>query len=642
MANVNRLNRSGPLSFSELTLGSPYTSISDLLGNIESAPTQNVSVSASLSLLRSWTGDPIDNIKKLYGVGTGLVSYNDVADAKLSEFYGANYLSASVKPNGSGRWDVKIWPDSVVYNSNYLTQETSSRVYRYSVYSKPNPPNIGTPFVKQSAYVKSNVAEQSVVNLTSDRIYKVVLKDVVSNAFTSSFFTGSCEVSAGSVGSNVYLDSGTQGNISAAKDQMIATAGASSLNQDRKSDVIQIAKILATFVDQPNTLSLTGYVRNTTSTTSWPAGGTRSFDFEGFISRIVQGGNYYAGLVTCSGGNPFGSAQPATYQYGIDQVYTTSGQSSMVIFALAPVSSISGCSALPTDAISNIVVTQNCFSPAQTINPLVTTADVNFTGSAIFVNPSTNAHSATYTLNADWINTVNNKSLYTGNQQLLPEFSPSTFTLSVGQSKKVTYAFGKNYWHNAIQSSSFSTRGSFTAVFSGGATLVGYITSTMDKNVCMGSGGASGGGGGGGGGGGCPAAWQLMETKELGFIPAREIVVGMHLRDPQIDVWNRVNVAYISRAPIYRTIIDGVAFDVDNSHKWPVGNDIWTQVVDIKPGDTLEGVDNKKLFVNDNYLLFEDAEYMHLNCDNHRFVMGSGVVGHNATSGKTGMNIQKF
>jgi len=531
-------------------------------------------------------------------------------------------LSASIKPNGSGRWDVKIWPDSVVYNSNYLTQETSSRVYRYSVYSKPL---TGTSFVKQSAYVKSNVAEQSVVNLTSDRIYKVVLKDVVSNAFTSSFFTGSCGVPAGSVGSNVYLDSGTTTTIAAARDAIIAGISKSGLDSNRQSDVIQIAKILANFVDQPNTLSLTGYVRNATSTTSWPAGGTRSFDFEGFISRIVQGGNYYAGLVTCSGGNSFVGNPATTYQYGIDQVYTTSGQSSMVIFALAPVSSISGCSALPTDAISNIVVTQNCFSPAQTINPLVTTADVNFTGSAIFVNPSTNAHSATYTLNADWINTVNNKSLYDGNQQLLPAFSPSTFTLSVGQSKKVTYAFGKNYWHNAIQSSSFSTRGSFTAVFSGGATLVGYITSTMDKNVCMGSGGQ-------GGGGGCPAAWQLMETKERGFIPAREIVVGMHLRDPQIGVWNRVNVAYVSRAPIYRTIIDGVAFDVDNSHKWPVGNDTWKQVVDIKPGDTLEGVNNKTLFVNDNYLLLKDAEYMHLNCDNHRFVMGSDVIGHNGSA----------
>lgn len=634
MANINRLNRSGPLSFSELTLGSPYTSISDLLGNIESVPTQNVSVSASLSLLRSWTGNPIDNIKTLYGVGTGLVSYDDVADAKLSEFYGANYLSASVKPNGSGRWDVKIWPDSVVYNSNYLTQETSSRVYRYSVYSKPL---TGTSFVKQSAYVKSNVAEQSVVNLTSDRIYKVVLKDVVSNAFTSSFFTGSCGVPAGSVGSNVYLDSGTTTTIAAARDAIIAGISKSGLDSNRQSDVIQIAKILANFVDQPNTLSLTGYVRNATSTTSWPAGGTRSFDFEGFISRIVQGGNYYAGLVTCSGGNSFVGNPATTYQYGIDQVYTTPGQSSMVIFALAPVSSISGCSALPTDAISNIVVTQNCFSPAQTINPLVTTADVNFTGSAIFVNPSTNAHSATYTLNADWINTVNNKSLYTGNQQLLPAFSPSTFTLSVGQSKKVAYAFGENYWHNAIQSSSFSTRGSFTAVFSGGATLVGYITSTMDKNVCMGSGGD-------GGSGGCPAAWQLMETKERGFIPAKEIVVGMHLRDPQIGVWNRVNVAYISRAPIYRTIIDGVAFDVDNSHKWPVGDDIWKQVVDIKPGDTLEGVDNKPLFVNDNYLLLDDAEYMHLNCDNHRFVMGSDVIGHNGgvNGGDPELNIKKF
>jgi len=65
-------------------------------------------------------------------------------------------------------------------------------------------------------------------------------------------------------------------------------------------------------------------------------------------------------------------------------------------------------------------------------------------------------------------------------------------------------------------------------------------------------------------------------------------------------------------------------------------------VVDIKPSDTLEGVNNRTLFVNDNYLLLEDAEYMHLNCDNHRFVMGSDVIGHNASFAGTGMVIKKF
>ena len=55
-------------------------------------------------------------------------------------------------------------------------------------------------------------------------------------------------------------------------------------------------------------------------------------------------------------------------------------------------------------------------------------------------------------------------------------------------------------------------------------------------------------------------------------------------------------------------------------------------MVDIKPDDTLECVNNRTLFVNDNYLLLEDVEYMHLNCDNHGFVMGSDVIGHNGST----------
>jgi len=120
-----------------------------------------------------------------------------------------------------------------------------------------------------------------------------------------------------------------------------------------------------------------------------------------------------------------------------------------------------------------------------------------------------------------------------------------------------------------------------------------------------------------------------METLERGFIPAREIEIGMHLRDTEFGKWNKVSKAYIDRAPIYRTIIDGQIFDVDNSHKWYIGNGEWTTVTEIKKGDKLENVTGEKLTVTDNFVLYENEEFMHLNCENSRFVMGTGIIGHN-------------
>jgi len=120
-----------------------------------------------------------------------------------------------------------------------------------------------------------------------------------------------------------------------------------------------------------------------------------------------------------------------------------------------------------------------------------------------------------------------------------------------------------------------------------------------------------------------------METLERGFIPAREIQVGMHLRDIQDGLWNKVTVAYIAKAPIYRTTINGNDFDVDDSHQWYVGNDVWKVVTEVKKGDKLEGTEGEVLTVDDNILLFGEEEYMHLNCENQRFVMGTNVIGHN-------------
>jgi hypothetical protein len=55
-----------------------------------------------------------------------------------------------------------------------------------------------------------------------------------------------------------------------------------------------------------------------------------------------------------------------------------------------------------------------------------------------------------------------------------------------------------------------------------------------------------------GGGGGCPATWQLIETLEHGYIPAEQVVKGMHLKG--IDGWNLVFDAETKTADIWRNI----------------------------------------------------------------------------------------
>jgi hypothetical protein len=142
-------------------------------------------------------------------------------------------------------------------------------------------------------------------------------------------------------------------------------------------------------------------------------------------------------------------------------------------------------------------------------------------------------------------------------------------------------------------------------------------------------------------GGGCPAVWQLMETKELGVVEARHITVGMHLRDSVPGVWNRVNVAYIDVAPIYRVDIDGQVFDVDHSHKWYLGNDQWVKVTDIKAGDFVKTTEGTNVKVNSvNYL--RDDQYMHMNVDNQRYVMGTNIIGHNAINRNQSFLAKKF
>lgn len=631
MSAITRLNRTGPIAFSQMTIGTPYGAINNLIDNVVGTPaSQNISLSASLGLLIKNTGDPTTDTKDSLGLGIGLVTLNQSADARMSEFYGGNYLSASITKSGSatGVWFTEFYPDSVVPNANYLTRETSSRVYRYTVYSKPNPPGSST-FRLQYSYIRPNDSDEYITQLTDNNIYKIVLKDTVSNAFTSSLFTGSC--AAGSTTSQTTLfESNNTTNFQATVDSTRFFINASStISSFQRSDLNSICSFINTLINTPETYALSGYTRTILVVGS---SGTRTFSVEGFIANVIGGGRYFAGYILATGcpGWP-------NLSYAVSDSRTTAGSAIFNISTISDPTAAGSCGSAPTLTISNTAVTQRCGLTAQVTATPTGPTQVRFSGSAIFTNPVTNAYTASFNLNvaappytSDWINTANGVSLYAapgGIAQLLPTFSPTTFTLAPGKTQLVNYGFGLAYYNQSYQSSSFSGKATFTVSFPtapGAPSYTGTVTATMDKSVCYVAAPPPAGGGGG-----CPAAWQLMETLECGFIPAREIEVGMHLRDSESDKWNKVTVAHIDRAPIYRTTINGNDFDVDDSHKWYVGNGVWKVVTDVKKGDKLEGIGGMELHVDDNILLFEEEDFMHLNCKNSRFVMGTYVIGHN-------------
>jgi hypothetical protein len=142
-----------------------------------------------------------------------------------------------------------------------------------------------------------------------------------------------------------------------------------------------------------------------------------------------------------------------------------------------------------------------------------------------------------------------------------------------------------------------------------------------------------------GGGGGCPAAGQIIQTFERGFIEARELKVGMHLKDAKRGRWNKILFAEIRQADIYRIEIGEETFDVDESHLWPIGNDVWKAVNKFVTGDTVENAKGEFISVGKVENLGR-GDYMHLTVERNIFQMGTkGIIGHNFP---TPINTKKF
>ncbi len=130
-------------------------------------------------------------------------------------------------------------------------------------------------------------------------------------------------------------------------------------------------------------------------------------------------------------------------------------------------------------------------------------------------------------------------------------------------------------------------------------------------------------------GSGCPAVWQEIETQECGYIPAGEVVKGMHLRG--INGWNEVLEAKDAESDIWRVTILDETFDVDSSHLWMTDKNVWKRVTDLKAGELLWSNDKSFILIDDVKFLRKD-KYRHLKVENNLFLMGSkNLVGHNAT-----------
>lgn len=146
---------------------------------------------------------------------------------------------------------------------------------------------------------------------------------------------------------------------------------------------------------------------------------------------------------------------------------------------------------------------------------------------------------------------------------------------------------------------------------------------------------------GGGGHETCPAASQLIETLEHGFIYARDLKPGMHLRDNDIDpntgdsYWNEVYSVTIKQSEIWRMVTQEESLDVDRDHRWYTIDGRWVRAYHIQPGEGLmpdaRFADRYPGGILVKYSGFDRwDDFCLIDCDRHRFVLGQ-VVGHNGT-----------
>ena len=501
---VNILNRSGPLSFKSETNNNENLSINSLLSAVYNPGSNNFSISQSYYQLENRIGNSNSdsstvNITK--PVGVGFINKDNRRPIKFSEFYGASYISSSFSVAAStGVATVKIYSPSVVQNNNFLTNNTQDKVYQYTLYSKST---ITTPIAdsgwnKMFSYAKSGDNIESFYNLINTKAYKLVSKDCLSNAFTSSMFIGTCTSTV--VDNTTYTYTMSAADLPTASSLLFQKINGdkttNGYTNTKITDLSNILNNLNSLLQNPNitTYKSSGQLLPVISYKD-NLGQNRTLSFDGLIlqkSATPDGslGYFYTGLVTATSS---GGTNP-TYQYSFENT-STFGQITLYILGDQD-SSASSCTTPPTPATVGNFPTNISFTGPRcgyldcgvgytqpVCNPTSTT-QIKHSGSFIITN-NNNAEMLA-TISSTWTNldgTALNSLISTVG------FTPTgMFSISANSTRKISIGFGLSNYENTIQPKTFTAKGSVDLVLPLGYSPQSQtceIIANFDKNSCV-------------------------------------------------------------------------------------------------------------------------------------------------------------
>ena len=499
---VNILNRSGPLSFKSETNNNENLSINSLLSAVYNPGSNNFSISQSYYQLENRIGNSnadSSTINITKPVGVGFINKDNRRPIKFSEFYGASYISSSFSVAAStGVATVKIYSPSVVQNNNFLTNNTQDKVYQYTLYSKST---ITTPIAdsgwnKMFSYAKSGDNIESFYNLINTKAYKLVSKDCLSNAFTSSMFIGTCTSTV--VDNTTYTYTMSAADLPTASSLLFQKINGdkttNGYTNTKITDLSNILNNLNSLLQNPNitTYKSSGQLLPVISYKD-NLGQNRTLSFDGLIlqkSATPDGslGYFYTGLVTATSS---GGTNP-TYQYSFENT-STFGQITLYILGDQD-SSASTCTSPPT-LVGNFPTNISFTGPrcgyldcgdgyTQPVCNPTTTTQIKHSSSFIITN--NNNVELLATISPTWTNsdgTPLNSLIST------VDFTPTgMFSILANSTRKISIGFGVSNYQNTLQPKTFTAKGSIDL-----ALPPGYspqlqnceIIASFDKNSCV-------------------------------------------------------------------------------------------------------------------------------------------------------------
>lgn len=502
---VNVLNRFGPINFSSLTSQTENNSINSLLSSFSTLGSENFSLSESYLSLKNRTGDNLTDTKESTlenPIGVGLIDTYDNS-IRFSKFYGASFLSSSIVLSNGGTVLAKVYSPSVLTNNNFLTDNGQDKVFKFSLYEKTG---TATPIVDSDwklvySSIKSSVNFEKFYDLASTKSYKVVVKDCLTNAFTSSMFVGNC-TNTNFLNNNSFFYTITSRDLNVAKSLLITNIlndrVTNNYSDTQVLDLTNILENLQRVLTNPNYSKPESQLYPKISFYD-DQNYLRNLTFKGILyqkkdSENINYGYFYTGTVIAESTD---GTNPILY-YSFEET-TTFGTINLYIHAPLEIpegtSGTSGvCTSIP-EKIGEMPYEIEIKGPRcgildfgtgkpQLISNPVSTTQVRYSGSFTITN-----------INDDDLNVEIDVNGWTDNEgNDLDEYltpiivNPSIFTVPSNSNKKVSLAFGLNNYQSVYQPISFNAR--TTIDFSlpdvyFPSTRKGVLKVNFDKNSCI-------------------------------------------------------------------------------------------------------------------------------------------------------------